>query len=171
LSDFFLIAEIIDTYNSDGSVIIKSFSDFPERFLKLKKVYIDFFGKKKELIVVQSKRINENFVLKFEKFNTADEVRFLVNKNLFVDSDNLYKLPEDSFYIHDLIESEVYFGTTFFGKMIDILKLQNNDVYVILNTNNEEILIPAVGKYFQQIIPEEKKIYLSQEAEIFKDEN
>ncbi|MFZ1291509.1 MAG: ribosome maturation factor RimM [Melioribacteraceae bacterium] len=171
MSDFFLIAEIIDTYNSDGSVIIKSFSDFPERFLKLKKVYIDFFGKKKELIVVQSKRINENFVLKFEKFNTADEVRFLVNKNLFVDSDNLYKLPEDSFYIHDLIESEVYFGTTFFGKMIDILKLQNNDVYVILNTNNEEILIPAVRKYFQQIVPEEKKIYLSQEAEIFKDEN
>lgn len=171
MNDFFLIAEIIDIYNSDGSVIIKSFSDFPERFLKLKKVYFDFFGKKKELTVVKSKKINENFVLKFEKFNTADDVRFLVNKNLYVDSDNLFKLPEDSFYIHDLIESEVYLGSVFFGKMIDIIKLQNNDVYVILNNNGEEVLIPAIQKYFDRIVPEEKKIYLSKEAEIFKDEN
>ncbi|MBK8943708.1 MAG: 16S rRNA processing protein RimM [Ignavibacteriae bacterium] len=171
MSDFYLIAEIIDFHNSDGSVIIKSFSDFPERFLKLKKVYIDFFGKMKELKVIKSKKINENYVLKFEKFNTTEDVRFLINKKLYVDSNNLIKLPEDSFYIHDLIESEVYFDNVFFGKMIDLIKLQNNDVYVILNNKNEEILIPAVKKYFDKILPEEKRIYLSKEAVIFKDEN
>jgi 16S rRNA processing protein RimM len=171
LSDFFLIAEISGSFNSDGSVIIKSFSDFPDRFNKLKKVYIDFGGRKKELIVLKSKKINENIVLKFAKFNTEEDVRFLIGKKLYVDSENLFKLPEDSFYIHDLIESEVYFGNVFFGKMTDVLNLQNNDVYVILDSNNNEILIPAVKKYFDKILPEEKKIYLSQEAEIFKDEN
>lgn len=171
MSDFFLIAEISDLIYPDGSVIIKSFSDFPERFSKLKKVYIDFGGRKKELIVLKSKTIKENIVLKFANFNTEVDVRFLIGKKLYVDSENLFKLPEDSFYIHDLIESEVYFGNAFFGKMIDILNLQNNDVYVILDKNNNEILIPAVKKYFDKILPMEKKIFLSQEAEIFKDED
>ncbi|MCB9247228.1 MAG: 16S rRNA processing protein RimM [Ignavibacteriales bacterium] len=171
MSDFFLIAEIIDFYDYEGAVIIKSFSDFPERFLKLKKVYVDFFGKKKELLIEKSKQIDDKIVLKFERFNTTEDVRFLLNNKLYVDSENLYELPEDSFYIHDLIDSEVYFGKEFFGKLIDILNVQNQDVYVIKTKDEREVLIPAVKKFFNEVLTNEKKIILSEEAEIFRYEN
>lgn len=171
MSDFFLIAEIIDFYDEGGSVIIKSFSDFPERFFKLEKAYMDFFGKYKGLVIEDARKIDKNIVLKFEKFNTKEDVRFLINKKLYVDSENLYKLPEDSFYMHDLIGCKVYFENKFFGKMIDILQLQNQDVYVIEKHDKTEILIPAIKKFFEKISLEEKKIFLSIEAEIFEDEN
>jgi 16S rRNA processing protein RimM len=171
LSDFFLIAEIIDFFDVDGSVIIKSFSDFPERFFKLKKVYVDFLGKQKELTVESTKKIDDIIVLKFERFNTNEDVRFLINKKLFVDSENLYKLPENSFYIHDLIGSEVFLENMFFGKMIDILQMQNQDVYVIKKIDDTEVLIPAVEKFFENILIEERKIFLSDEAKIFYNEN
>ena len=85
----------MDYYDDGGSVIIKSFSDFPERFAKLEKAYVNFFGKYKGLIIEDARKIDKNIVLKFEKFNTKEDVRFLINKKLYVDSENLYKLPED----------------------------------------------------------------------------
>ena len=51
MSDFYLIAEVKEIFDSDGSVIIKSYSDFPERFVKLKKIFIDYFGDKKEIVL------------------------------------------------------------------------------------------------------------------------
>ena len=161
----------MDYYDDGGSVIIKSFSDFPERFTRLEKAYVDFFGKYKGLIIEEARKINENIVLKFEKFNTKEDVRFLINKKLYVDSENLYKLPEDTFYVHDLIGCEVYFENTFFGNMIDILQLQYQDVYVIKKADESEILIPAQKKFFEKVLIEEKKIFLSKEAEIFRNEN
>ncbi len=171
MGDYFLIAEIVDLFDSKGSVIIKSFSDFPERFLKLKKVYVDYFGKKKELIVESVKEVNAQFVVKFERFDNIEDIQFLINNKLYVDSDNLYELPDDFLYIHDLIDCKVYMNDVFFGILIDILKFENNDVYVISNNDGEEILVPAVGKFFDSIVIEEKKIFLSKEAEIFNNEN
>ncbi len=171
MGDFFLIAEIIDFYDEGGSVIIKSFSDFPERFTKLEKAYVNFFGKYKGLIIEDARKIDNDIVLKFAKFNTKEDVHFLINKKLYVDSENLFKLPKDSFYIHDLIGCEVFFENTFFGNMIDILQLQNQDVYVIKKVDESEVLIPAIKKFFEKVLLKEKKIFLSKEAEIFKDEN
>jgi ribosomal 30S subunit maturation factor RimM len=54
---YFLIARIEQTFGKDGFVRLQSFSDFPERFLSLKKVYLDFWGDKKTFYVEDVKDV------------------------------------------------------------------------------------------------------------------
>ncbi len=172
MSDFFLIAEVKDVYNSDGSVIIKSFSDFPERFSELKKVFVDYFGEKKEISLDFTKIVDKKIVFKFHRFNSQNDVEFLLGKKLYVSSADLYKLPEDSFYVHDLIDCKIYFKEEFFGILIDVLKLTNNDVYVIKSKDRKEIMIPAIRKFFDSFLTDDKKLFLSSEGkQFFDDEN
>jgi len=172
LDDFYLIAEVEDIYQSDGSVIIKSFSDFSKRFFELDKVVIDFFGNSKEIEIESTKEIANLIVMKFRRLNSAEDVHFLIGKKLYVSKNNLYKLPQDTHYIHDLIGSDVYLDSVFFGKLIDVLKLPNNDVYVIEKDSGKEILIPAIDKFIERFEKLEKQIFLDSECKIFdEDEN
>lgn len=172
MDDYYLIAEVLDIFSSDGSVIIKSFSDFSERFIELDKVCIDFFGKVKELDIEFTKENRKQFVVKFHRFNSEQDAQFLIGKKLYVSKENLFNTPEDTYYVHDLIGSDVYLDSLFFGKLVDVLKLPNNDVYVINKNDGKEILIPAVENFIKNINKNEKKIDLVPECKIFdEDEN
>jgi 16S rRNA processing protein RimM len=172
LDEFFLIAEIVSVYASDGSVVLKSFSDFEERFFDLQKVYIDFFGNYKQLKIEYVEEINGSLIIKFERFNNDEDVYNFLGKKLYISSDKLYSLPTDMFFIHDLVGSKVYRDTEFFGKLIDVIIIPNNNIYVIENDKGQQVMIPAVEKYFSEIDIENKKLILSPESEIFKyDEN
>lgn len=170
MNDLYLIAEVKDCFSSDGSVIIKSFSDFPERFMDLKEVFIDFFSKKKSLQIEFAKEVVGSIIIKFKKFNSCEDVQFLINKKLYVDVKNLYKLPQDSYYVHDLIGSEVHMDSMFFGKLIDVLKLPNNDVYVIRKINGAEVLIPAIERFVISFDKSEQKMVLDSECKEFDDD-
>ena len=170
MDDYYLIAEIQDLFNYDGSVVIKSFSDFPERFFELKKVYFDFFGKAKELEIEYARRIENTIVIKFRRFNSEEDVLFLIGKLIYISEDNLYDLPDDSYYIHDLVGCEVFIEFEFFGKLKDVLRLPNNDIYLVEKPNGDEIMIPAVERFIKNIDKESKKVILDSECKIF-DEN
>ncbi len=172
MDDFYLIAEIQDTFSSDGSVVIKSFSDFPERFFELKSVVIEFFGKLKDLEIEFAKETEGFLILKFSRFNSNEDVQFLIGKKLYVKKDQLYKLPSDTYYVHDLIDSKVYIENLFFGKLVDVLNLPSNDVYVVIKNDGSEILVPAVKEYVLNFNLEEKKLYLDSDCKnLISDEN
>ena len=172
MDDIYLIAEITEIYDKGGSVIIHSFSDFSEHFFELEKVIIDFFGKQKELEVEFAKKIDNKFIFKFRGFNSEEDVSFLIGKKLYIKKENLYPLPKDNFYVHDLIGSDVYLNSLFFGKLIDVLKLPNNDIYVVEKLSGSEILIPAVEKFINEFDPDNKKLFLSEASKILvEDEN
>ena len=80
MDDFYLIAEVVDVFDSDGSVIVKSFSDFSERFNELDSVIIDFFGKPKAIDLEFVEEIDSNLVLKFQRFCSAEDSLCLVGK-------------------------------------------------------------------------------------------
>jgi 16S rRNA processing protein RimM len=171
LDDFYLIAEVIGIHDIDGSVIIKSYSDFSERFFELEEVIIDFFGKSKKLKIEFAKEVDGEFIIKFLRFNTEEDVTFLLGKKLYVDKANLFKLPNNTFYIHDLIGSEVYLGNLFFGNLVDVLNLPNNDIYLIQKTDGKEVMLPAIEKYIGSFNLELKRLDLASEAKIFEDYN
>ena len=172
MDEYYLIAEVQDVFGADGSVIVKSYSDFPERFADLDSVFFKFFGKSKSLEVEYSRESDGFIILKFRRFDSTEDVLFLIGKKLFITKDKLFKLPANYLYIHDLIDSEVYLESLFFGKLIDVVKLPGNDLYVIRKDNGREIMIPAVRKFVDNFDFENKKLMLSKEALIFdEDEN
>ena len=170
MEDFFLIAEISSVFNADGFVKVKSHSDFPERFFLLNEIYINIFGEKRLFLVEDVDRIEDYFILKFKNFDSDADVEFLVGSAVYVSNNDVVQLDDNSYFIHDLIGCKVFFNAKFFGKIVDVLSLTSNDVYVVESNDGKEILIPAISEVISDININEKIIYLKQDFDEFNDD-
>ncbi|MHB1687455.1 MAG: ribosome maturation factor RimM [Ignavibacteriaceae bacterium] len=169
MNEYFLIAKIVSAFGKEGFVRIASFSDFPDRFFNLQKVYIDFFDDKKEFFVEKAKKHKDFFALKFRNFDSQKDVRALIGKEIFVDDKNVVALPEGHFFIHDLLGSKVFRNNSEFGKLVDVLSYPANDVYVIEN-NGEEFLIPAAFEFIESFDPVNKILVLKPGDSLYEDD-
>ncbi|NOX17154.1 MAG: 16S rRNA processing protein RimM [Chlorobi bacterium] len=170
MSEYFLIGEIAGVDN-DGFLSVISYSDFPDRFLRLEKVFVEIFGRKKVIVVEDAEIAGKDIFLKFENFDSAEEAEIFVNKKIFIESSEAIELEKGSFFIHDLIDCKVYYKDEFIGILKEALTLPANDVYLVRNTIGEEILIPAVKEYLKEIDVKKKIIHLNKLPEFFDDED
>ncbi len=159
--EYFLIARIDQTFGKDGFVRIHSFSDFPERFLGLKKVYIDFWGDKKSFYVEDVKDVKGKIIIKFKKFDSLRDSQVLIDREIFVDEKDAVSLPENHFFVHDLIDSEVFIKTERIGIVSDVIKGKGNDVLVVLDVDKKEILVPFVLNFIEKFDTAKKKLILN----------
>lgn len=168
--EYFLLAKIIASEGDQGFLKIDSFSGSPERFYKLKKVYIDFWGEKKIFFPQSIKRKKNTVLIKFKDFDNKESVEVLVGREVFVDDKDLLKLPKGHYFIHDIIGSKVIRNGTEFGTVTDVYSLTANDVYVIRKTSSEEILIPAVNEFIEKIDIINKVLILKAGEDIYEDD-
>ncbi|MHB8580328.1 MAG: ribosome maturation factor RimM [Ignavibacteriaceae bacterium] len=169
MNEYFLIAKIESAFGKEGYVKITSFSDFPERFFNLQKVYIEFFDDKKEFFVENTKKFKDSFALKFRNFDSQKDIEPLIGKEIFVDEQSLVTLPEGQFFIHDLLGSKVFRNNLEFGILIDVLSFPANDVYVIKH-EGEEILIPAAFEFIDKFDPVNKILVLKPGDSLYDDD-
>ncbi len=170
MSEFFLVARILSIAGKDGFVKIELFTDYPERFYKLKKIFIDFFNDKKELKIQSVKKLGNSILLKFENFNSSKDVNILVSKNLFIKEDELLILPANQAYIHDILGSIVLKNDVKIGIVTDIIILKSNNVYVIKENNGNELLIPAIDDYVEKFDSRKKILILKPIENIYDDD-
>ena len=172
MNDLFLIAEIKAIQGSSGYVLVRSFSDFSERFFRLKEVYIDFFGSYKKFAVEKVSIVNENIALKFKGFSSVEDLRIFLKKKIYVDKKDAVQLDKDSFFIHDLVGSKAFRNKELLGSVEDVYLLPANDVYIIKTLDDRRILIPAVKDYIKEFDPIEKKLDLTDDCDLlYDDEN
>jgi 16S rRNA processing protein RimM len=159
--DYFLIARIEQTFGKDGYVRIQSYSDFPERFFRLKKVYLDFWGDKKSFYIEDVKDVKGKIIIKFKKFDSLRDAQVLTDREVFVDEKDAVSLPENHFFVHDLIDSEVFVKKERIGVVSDVIKAKGNDVLVILDDAKKEILVPIVLNFIEKFDAAKKKLILN----------
>lgn len=116
---------------------------------------------KKEILIEDVKQDKDNLYLKFFNFDLPEQVKVFIDKEIFVDSQGLVKLPEDQFFIHDVIGSSVYKNMQLFGYVKDVLKYPANDVYLIEKNDGSEFLLPAVLDFIESFDPQTKVLVLS----------
>lgn len=169
MDDLYLIAEIKSAFGTEGFVFIDSYSDFKERFFELKKAFVFIFGNFKELTVEAVREVDDKIALKFLGFNNADDVQSLIDKKLYVDKENVVKLSEDTFFIHDLIGSTVLRNDVNIGIVEDVFVLPANDVLEI-NNGNRKILVPIVKDFIQSFDSGKKIIVLKKDCDLLYDD-
>ena len=170
MSDFYLIATVTSVSGKNGAVKIISYSDYPERFFYLSKVYIDFFGEKKLFFVEKVKQNKNIFILKFKNFDSEQDSEILVGKKIFVDEENLVKLPDNHFFIHDLIGSRVIKDDKELGVIKEVYQYPANDVYVIEDAEGKEILLPAILKFIESFDNAKKILKLNSGEDLYEDD-
>jgi 16S rRNA processing protein RimM len=170
VKDYVLIAKILSVSGKDGFVKILSYSDFPGRFFGLKKVYIDFFGDKKNFNVERVIQKKDSFLLKFFNFNSAEDAEILTGKEIYIDEQEAVQLPEFTFFIHDLIGSTIVEEGRSLGIIKDVLSIPANDVYVVETSEGNELLIPALKDNIEKFDPVEKILVLKPGSSLYDED-
>ena len=157
--EYTIIGEITGVHGIKGDVKVYPLTDSRDRFFDLKKVYI---SEEKIEVVVKSVKIHKGLILlQFEGLEDINKVLDFKNQYIYVDDENKVKLPENFFFISDLIDCKVYnTENLYIGTVTNVIQNSANDVYVITSENGKEYLIPAVKAFVTFVDIKNKKIII-----------
>ncbi|RCW61127.1 MULTISPECIES: ribosome maturation factor RimM [Halanaerobium] len=159
MSDNYLVIGIITRFQGNkGEVRVKATTDIPERFFDLDTVYLKRGDELKELEIEYIRFHKQFVIIKFFDINSINEAEELKNYQVLIDESEKYLLPEDNFYVDDLIDCEVYLASgSYLGKLIDVIDTSGTDIFLVKG-KDKEYMLPASREMILEIDLENKKI-------------
>ncbi|MBR6033309.1 MAG: ribosome maturation factor RimM [Clostridia bacterium] len=162
MQEYFEIGQIVNTYGIKGFVKVVPFTDDIKRFENLKTIYIDFKGNLILMTIDEVSYSKTNVLLKFKEAPDINMVEKYKGCYLKIKRAEAVKLPENSYFIADLIGIEVQTEDgRVLGNVDDIFKTGSNDVYVVKDDLGKQILLPAIKEVIKTIDIENKKMIVN----------
>lgn len=159
MNDYIKVGKIVNTHGIKGYLKCVPLTDDMERFEELKYIYTEKDNKKRRLKDVWY-RNNIVYIL-LEDINDMSTAETFRDSYISILEDQLRELPEDSYYIFDLEDMEVYSEDgEYLGKIKEIYQTGANDVYEITN-ENKSFLIPAVKDVVKKVDVENKRMVIN----------
>ena len=124
------VGKIVNAVALRGEVKIYSYSDCKERFEELSRLLID--GDME--LEIENVRYQKNMVIvKFKSIDDRNKAEALKEKDVYITEDDLAELPEDTFYIRDLIGCRVFDAENgrLIGVVSDLIQNSAQDIYQI----------------------------------------
>lgn len=147
---FLAVGRILAPFGLRGEVKIEVLTDFPDRFRKLKQL---FMGDPPAPVTLERvRRLHEQPILKFEGYDSRDAAEILRNLILWVPTSEAAPLGEDEYYVFQIEGLNVW--TTqgeHLGAVTEVLFTGSNDVYVVRDANGREILLPALADVVREV--------------------
>ena len=153
------IGKIVNAVALRGEVKIYNYSDYKERYEELDRVIVA----NKEYEIENVRYQKEMVIVKFRGVNDRNQAEALKEKDIFITEDDLRELPEDTFYIRDLIGCQVYDETSGkkIGEITDVLQNTAQDLYQVKTEKGAEVLIPAVEQFVKEVSIKERLVKVS----------
>ena len=153
------IGQIVNSYGIKGFLKVVPFTDNVHRYNDLKTIYIE---KNKKLIKMEIEEVKYHKNLVLIKLKGIDDINdTLEYKNCYIkiDRKDAAELPEDTYFIVDLIGLEVVTEEgLLLGTLIDVFPTGSNDVYVVKDELGKQTLLPAIGEVIKDVDIENKKM-------------
>lgn len=150
-----LIGEVVSTFGHKGEVKVYPHTDFPERLASRKEVFMRLDGVEPHMLKIKKSRIHKTVVIiQFDGYNDMTDAESLRGAKLYTSKSARVPLPEDEFYIDDIIGVSVITSDgDDLGVIKEVLRSPANDVYVTDNA-----MIPAVKEFVVSLDIKEKKM-------------
>lgn len=153
------LGQIVNSYGIKGFFKVVPYTDDITRFDNLKTIFIEK-NKKLEEMEIEEVRYHKNLVLL--KLKGIDDINDTIQyKNCYIkiDRKDAVSLPEDTYFIVDLIGIEVYTDEgNILGKLVDVFPTGSNDVYVVKDELGKQTLLPAIGEVIKEVDIDNKKM-------------
>ena len=139
------MGEIVSPFGRVGEVKVRLETDFPDRFAQLKQVCLRWPSGDARIVEVDGARLHKRqILLKVRGIGSIDDAETLRGAMVQIQADDAIRLPENEYYIHDLMGCEVVtMEGRVLGPLTSVLAGPANDVYVI-GRGKAEILLPAI---------------------------
>ncbi len=148
------IGRIVNAVALKGEVKVYNYSGYTERYEELDRIIVD----NKEYGIEKVRYQQEMVILKLEGVNDRNGAEALKTKDVFITEDDLKELPEDTFYIRDLIGMSVVDEETGdeIGTIKDVIQNSAQDIYVVKSRQGADGFIPAVSEFVKEVNLEDK---------------
>ena len=153
------IGQIVNSYGIKGFLKVVPFTDDITRYNDLKTIYIEK-NKKLEEMEIEEVKYHKNLVLlKLKGIDDINQTIPYKNCYIKIDRENGVDLPENTYFIVDLIDMEVYTEeNNLLGKIVDVFPTGSNDVYVVKDDLGKQVLLPAIREVIKKVDVENKKM-------------
>ena len=152
--------KVIELRYSKGLVKVNLFTDDITKIEEFDKVIIEKNKKQQEYEIEEVKYQKNQALIKFKGIDNIDEAEKLRNSYIKIHRDDEPELPEDTYYIVDLIGLEVFSDDERkLGILKDVYPIPSgeHDIYVV-DTGDKELLLPAIGEVIMNIDIANKKM-------------
>jgi 16S rRNA processing protein RimM len=149
-----IIGEITGTHGVRGEISVFPLTDDIARFQNLKEcILTDKAGNViREVNCIGVKYAKNRPVLKLKEISDMDAAALLKGKNLCVTRQNAVALPENTYFICDIVGCVVFdVNNTRLGEITDVITTGANDVYVVKRTGKKDLLFPAIRKVVKSV--------------------
>ncbi|QOR36069.1 16S rRNA processing protein RimM [Clostridium sp. 'deep sea'] len=159
-SKYVNIAKITSTHGLNGDMRIFPVISPPQLLNQLDHMYIkDNNGEMVKISIEKVRPYKKSiWLLKIKEWQTIEQVELFKGHSLFLPKEELPKLPQNSYYIGDLLGSQVISENGEpVGELIDVLERGSSDLYVI-KTDSKELLLPVVKEFVLSVNIDDKII-------------
>jgi len=160
------IGKIVNTHGLKGEMRLTPWCDGIEFLKAVKSVIVNDTPYK----LVGVKEHKNVFIIKLDGVDDINDTPKFINQVVYAKRTDLPELPENTYFIKDLIGLKVYDGESFIGEISDVFSTPANDVYVVKRPEGKDILIPAIKQTVKMISLDEQCVYVTLTEEYF-DEN
>ena len=139
---YLVVGRIVAPWGVRGEVKVAIETDFPERFKRLKRVYL---GEKATPFVLEGSRLHKGHaLLKLGGCDDRNAAEKLRGQLVQIPLEEAMPLGEDEYYVYQIVGLDVWSTEgEHLGRVGEVLFTGANDVYVVQGEKGE-ILIPAV---------------------------
>lgn len=152
LSEAYFLGAITRLKGFKGEVHMKIDSDDPFYYEDLEEIYIKV-GNRLVAYEVLKISINSKAMasLKLEGVDTEEEAKNLINVEVYLPSSELPELPNDQYFIHDLLKcniNDVERGDL--GAVVEVIE-QGVQRLLVVKKGFSEIYIPLIDQYVENV--------------------
>ena len=158
--EFITVGKLGKTRGVHGDMYVIPTSDYPERFVGLTEIFVSSRGSWEKKTIASVQMISGRPVIRFEGIESPEDAAQFTNRELALPRERLIELPDDTFFVFDLVGCRVYEdGTgTLIGTVSDVEIYPANDVYIIEKVDGAELMCPATAQYVKRVDVENKTI-------------
>lgn len=142
------IGKIVNAVGLKGELKVFHYTDYKERFEELSNIFLE----ENECKIEKVRYMKDMVILKLEGVDDRNAAEKLKDKMLYITEKDVRVLPEDTYYIRDLIGVKVFDNNeNYLGELSYVYQNTAQDVYEITKEDKSKFLLPAVGEFILNI--------------------
>ena len=157
--EYFELGQIVNHFGIKGMVKVNPFTDDISQFEELESILVEKNGKLLDIQIEEVKYSKNQIILKLKGIDTVEEAEKYRGCYIKIARKNARKLPEDTYFIADLLGLDVFLDTgEKLGILDDIFNNGSTDIYVVKNELGKQFLLPYIDEVIKNIDLENEKI-------------
>ena len=145
-----IVGRVVTSHGVKGVVKIESYSDYPERFQKGSRFFVQ--DKDIQLVIdTVSPDGKQGLLVKFFDVDDRDQADKLRNTILTIPKEEAAPLRRGEYYFWQLIGMEVRQNDEKIGEIKEIIPNLANDIYLMAKSGGGEVMIPALKSVVKDI--------------------